>query len=271
VLPALPAKLTIPPDDSEVRIPLVLNDVAGRARVLIACGERELEVVVVSRTQELSGVPIIRVPLGTQAFVPIRLAWPERQGRSFGVTLLPGAEPTGGGTNDPTAAPIRLAEDGTVAFLPAGLRHGAVAVRGVALGRARLRFETEGLGAYEALVEVTPARVALTRSELRLSSLPTGTSGPIQITAPAGVRFGDVTAPVDAAEYIEISGRGTGRLTLMIAASPNLPDSLVLGIELLGIVDEQSTFDIYESLAEDVPLPSTNNYHLPLADDSNGG
>ena len=276
VLPALPAELTIPPDESELRIPLLLNDVAGQARVQIASGDREVEVTVVSRTQELSGVPLIRVPLGAQAFVPIRLAWPERQGRSFRVTLLPATEsdagePAGEPEGEQSASPVHLAEDDSVAFLPAGLRHWAVAVRGVSIGRARLRFESEGLDAFDAFVEVTPARVSMTQSEIRISSLPTGTSGAIQISAPDGVRFGDVAIPAEAAEYVEVSGSGTGRLTLTIVASPNLPESLVLGTELVGTVEEQATFAIYESLAEDAPLPSTNNYHLSLAEDSGNG
>ena len=81
ILPPLPASVSIPADSDQVRVPLALNDVAGRAAIHVACGDYAMEVVVVSRTQSMSEIPLIRIPLGAEAMVPVKLAWPERDRR----------------------------------------------------------------------------------------------------------------------------------------------------------------------------------------------
>jgi len=283
VLPALPGQVTIAPDESEVRIPLRLNDVEGEATIRIESDGRELLVRVVSRTQEVSGLPVIRVPLGATAFVPVVLAWPERTGRVFHATVVgamlsdsgqsdSGTESSGaasGGVGE--AGPIRLEDGEAELFMPAGLKHWCAGVRGLALGQARVRFETEGLEPFEALVEVTRARVSVSHSQLTLTSLPTGTSGTIEIYAAQGVTFEAVSIPAVATDYLSIEGAGSGKLLVTLVASPDVPESLAIGLELSGAVDASSKFDVREQLVEDMPLPCTNNYHLPLASDNDGG
>ena len=293
VLPALPGQVTIAPSESEVRIPLLLNDVEGEATIRIESDGRELLVRVVSRTQAVSGLPVIRVPLGATAFVPVALAWPERTGRVFHATVVDAVQSDSGqldsgqsdsGQSDPGATtggagsggvgeadPIRLEEGETELFMPAGLKYWCAGVRGLALGQARVRFETEGLEPFEALVEVTRARVSVSSSQLTLTSLPTGTSGTIEIHAPQGVTFESVRIPAVAMDYMSIEGAGSGRLVITLVASPDVPESLAIGLELSGAVDASTTFDVREQLVEDMPLPCTNNYHLPLASDNEGG
>jgi len=256
ILPPLPGTVTIPAGDAEVRIELPLQDVAGTARIVLQSGDASVVVTVVSRTQGWSALPVIRIPVGALAVVPFQLQWPEGEARDIvamptdGSIALPIVRPNGGG--------------GSV-HMVAGTTIEAATVRGVAVGRTTIRYESEGLPALEAIVDVVPARVRWMDGQIRLANLPLGAAGTIELSAPDGVVFSEVSVPPDAAGVLDVTGIGTGRITLHLTDSPDAPDEMAVGIQLVSVDGADGTplvIDVDEDIEEDTPMPVRNSYRI---------
>jgi len=259
VLPPLPSTVTIPAGEAEVRIELVLQDVAGTARLTLSSGGAVIDVYVVSRIQGWDALPIIRIPVGATAVVPFELRWPERAGREVVAVPVDGS----------IARPI---DGGGSVHLVAGATLEAVTVRGVSPGRTMIRYETEGLADLNAIVEVVPARVRFVAGQLRISGLPTGTSGTIALAVSDGTVISDVSMPPEASAFLSVTGIGTDRVVLQFTDSPDLPAVLALGLTLDRAEGADATgfdsngadvaIDVDENLEEDIPPLVRNSYRI---------
>jgi len=249
VLAAVPSSVTLAPGESEVLVPLLLNDVEGNAVLRLAAGDETLEVTVVSRTQSWSSMPVIRVPLGATAAVPYWLRWPEPSPRSIEAAVEDGT----------SAAIVAGAE---LDSLPAGATLWATRVRGSQLGRSIVRLESDGLAPLRVPIEVVPARVEFAGGALRLANLPLGTSGTIHVRAPRGVRFESLTVPPELSDAVTLAGLGSEELVLSIHGSPDLTAALSMPVEIGGATEGALVFDVFETLEEDAVLPARNNYEV---------
>lgn len=253
VLPPLPAIVTIPAGQAEARLELPLQDVEGTAHLTLRSGDSELDVYVVSRTQNWDALPVIRIPVGATAVVPFELRWSERTGR----TVLAAA------TDGSIARPV---DGGESSHLVAGSKLGAATVRGESVGRTEIRYESEGLPVLAAVVEVVPARVRLVGGQLQIANLPIGTEGTIALAVPDGVTIADVVVPPEASSYLTVTGSGTDRVVLRFTPSPEVPAILRLEVRFEGMLDGPAggpvPVDIDEDLREDSTLPVHNSYRI---------
>jgi hypothetical protein len=245
VLAPLPGSVTIPAGGRFCEVPLLLRDAEGTAVITLGCGDEQVGVTVVSRSQGWKAAPALRLPLGATA--PLAFFLDHADSRALDVTASVGDGDL-----------VALEPPGTTSILP-GERIWRFEGRGDAPGETTVTISSPGLPDLPVRVVVCTPDVELSSGRLHLRDLPAGAEGTIRLTAPGGVVFSSLDLPPDSAEYLEVAGLGTSEVTLSFSPSPNLPRSLSLPITLVGDTAgalEITVLDaVHPPLAEGTLLP----------------
>ncbi|MHC4549356.1 MAG: hypothetical protein ACYTEZ_11330 [Planctomycetota bacterium] len=249
ILPDLPPTLTIPAGATRTSLPLRLHDAAGTATITLQAGAESVRILVLGRAREWRAHPVVRIPLGAVAPVPYELVHPEREARAVALAVAD------------TGVAALAETDGTDEILPAE-RAWFFHLRGLTLGTTSVELTSPGLPPLTVPIEVVPPTVQVVNGRLQISALDASREGEIRLWAPEGVSIAGLELPAEAAEYLEVTGLGTGAVGLLFSPSPDLPDSLSLPIAFAAAPLDDLTLGVLDTMHAPEGGKSLVGYHI---------
>ncbi len=221
ILEEAPETVVVGAGETSVALPLALGEAEGTARLRLSHGTDSIEVVVLSRAQGWSSSPLVRVPLGAVAPIPILLDHGERSDRPVEAVV---ADETVGVIAEP--APQTTLRAGETAWF--------FRFRGETLGATTVTLASPGLGSIEVPVEVLPPTISIEEGRLEIAAIPPAAEGIVRLWTKLGMRIASIALPEGSEEYLSVEGAGSCLVTLTFTASPEMPTTLSLPIQWEG-------------------------------------
>jgi len=246
---ALPATVVIAAGDLSTAVPLELGDAEGTATVHLSSGDESVDIVIISRTQAWESLPVVRVPLGAVAPIPILLRHVESAPRDVDAFVA-----------DASVGAIDEAD--TRVTLQPGQDAWFFRFRALNPGSTVVTLTSPGLDPLQVTVEVVPARVTFQNGALRITGLPPTAAGTIHVWAPAGVTLAVSALPPESAEYLQVVQMAPGYLRVEISPSPDLPEHLTVPMALGGDVPSPLELGILDDVNKGEEEDAWNSFHV---------
>jgi len=253
ILSDLPGSVTIPPGETRVATPLrLLPEKEGRATLHLRSGDQCVEVSVVSRAQTWESAPLVRVPVGATAPLPVLLERAERAAREVSAVL-----------SSPSSGELLELEPQTT--LHAGETGWYLRVRGLQPGTATAELSSPGLETLIVPLEVTAPTVSIEGGSLHISSLPPAPEGTLRLWTPPGITIAALETQEAAAGFVRVEGVGSRQVEITFEPSPDLEGTLRFAIRFDGEAASGSfEVGVLDTVHEVPETGVLNCYHIEV-------
>ncbi len=215
-----PESVSIPAGESQVVVPLQLNDVEGTAELTLRGAGQTLRITVRAVNDQWLAVRRIRVPVGAVVPIGFRFARDRVSDRAVSVEI--------GNTGL-----IDLQGDATKS-IDRDATVGHFLVRAAAPGLTQAVLHAAGLPNRTVEIEVVDPDVSIAAGTLHLSRLDPTRGGLLRLDVAEGVTIASLGLPENAGDVL-VEGVGSNTVTIRFEPDPNRPVRLDFPIRIEGL------------------------------------